>query len=121
VLASACLCAALCLQHGAVDAGVELAPKLAGPSHGKPAAEARGRVRMSPSHDSLKAKAESEDKQSRRVRMQANKDYDAAHELMRKTGVLAHRMTRLSKGEGALRSLIEEVRAASTEACALCR
>ena len=100
--------------------GVELAPKAAaaGPSHGKPAAETRGRGRLH-GHDALKEKAEREDKQSRRVRMQANKDYDNAHELMRKTGVLTHKMARLSKGEGALKALIEEVRNVFLLCCGL--
>lgn len=107
ILAAATCCVYQVPWQSAME--IELSAKTdAGPSQGKPAAVARGRGRVR-GHDALKQKAEREDKQSRRVRLQANKDYDNAHELMRQAGVLTHKMARLSKGEGALKSLIEEV------------
>jgi len=56
----------------------------------------------------MKEKSEREDKQSRSLRMQANKDYDEAHELMRKAGVVTHSFARITKGESGLKSLLEQ-------------
>jgi hypothetical protein len=56
----------------------------------------------------MKERSEREDKQSRSLRMQANKDYDEAHELMRKAGVVTHSFARITKGESGLKSLLEQ-------------
>jgi hypothetical protein len=94
-------------------AAVELAAKdakPAGPSHEKPGSGGRGRGHAVAADDSqahrLKEKAEREDKQSRSLRMQANKDYDQASELMRKAGVITHSMAREAKKEHGLQSVI---------------
>mmetsp|Transcript_76072 Transcript_76072/g.111404 ORF Transcript_76072/g.111404 Transcript_76072/m.111404 type:complete len:247 (+) Transcript_76072:20-760(+) len=105
---------------------VELASKdvktkrsVQGPSHETPGAVGRGRkhgatkvVYADSQAHTLKEKAEHEDKQSRSLRMQANKDYDEAHELMRKSAIITHGMARSSKGETKLRALIQEDKAA---------
>ena len=95
-------------------AAVELAAKdakPAGPSHEKPGAGGRGRGHAAVAADDsqahrLKEKAEREDKQSRSLRMQANKDYDQASELMRKAGVITHIVAREAKKEHGLQSVI---------------
>ena len=102
------MCVSVLLMHAARRTELSVAGHGSLRSRGKKGVRGRGGAVDAglSAAAALKEKARREDSQSRRLRMQANKDYDAAHEMMRKAGVLAQSVARTSKKEGALRALV---------------
>jgi len=73
------------------------------------AAKGRGRVHgsdMSPAQQ-LKEEAQAADREARELRKQANSKYDKSQELSRQTGIMTHRVSRITREEASLHDKIQ--------------